>query len=146
MNLKILLMQGKTTVFDASLLQLSKIETEAGQITAVNNLIDIPFEIKRVYYLFDLPAGEARGGHAHKELHQIIIAGSGSFDILIDDHKLRRSIHLSQPNIGLYLPPGLWRELYNFSSGAICLVLASLEFNEMDYIRNYREFHTWKSF
>jgi hypothetical protein len=126
-----------TTVFDCSLLTLPKIQTPGGNITPVNNQIEVPFDIKRVYYLYDVPGGEGRGGHAHKALQQIIIAASGSFDIQVDDGKVKRTFTLSRPYVGLYLPPGLWRELDNFSSGAICLVLASEVYDVGDYIRDY---------
>ena len=102
------------------------------------------FSIKRVYYLYDVPGGEGRGGHAHKNLHQIVIAASGSFDVLIDDGKNKKVVNLNRPHIGLHIEPGLWRELLNFSSGAICLVLASELFDEKDYIRNYGDFLSWK--
>ena len=126
-----------TTVFNCSLLTLPKIQTPGGNITPVNNQIEVPFDIKRVYYLYDVPGGEGRGGHAHKALQQIIIAASGSFDIQVDDGKVKRTFTLSRPYVGLYLPPGLWRELDNFSSGAICLVLASEVYDVGDYIRDY---------
>jgi oxalate decarboxylase/phosphoglucose isomerase-like protein (cupin superfamily) len=134
----------QSTVYHSSLLTLPKIHTEAGNITAINNQIDIPFDIKRVYYLFDVPSGESRGGHAHKELHQLIVAASGSFDIIIDDGKIKRTFHMARPNLALYLPPGLWRELDNFSSGSICLVLASHIYDEADYLRDYTKFLSWK--
>jgi hypothetical protein len=128
------------TVFDCTLIQLEKNHRIAGNITAIENQKDIPFDIKRIYYLYDVPGGESRGGHAHKELQQLIIAASGSFDLIIDDGNVKRTFHLSRPNIGVYMPSGLWRELDNFSSGSICLVLASLEYSEDDYIRDYNEF------
>ena len=128
------------TVFDCSLLKLPKIYKPQGSITPINGNIDIPFEINRVYYLYDVPGGESRGGHAHKNLHQLIVAASGSFDLIIDDGNIKKTVHLSRPYMGLYMPPGLWRELENFSSGAICLVLASHTFDENDYIREYSEY------
>ena len=136
----------KTTVFDCTILQLPRIYNPAGSITAINNQQEIPFDIKRVYYLFDVPGGEARGGHAHRELQQLIVAASGSFDIIINDGNVKRSFHLSRPYIGLYMPAGLWRELDNFSSGSICLVLASTIYEEADYIRDYQTFKEWKSY
>ena len=120
--------------------ELPKINNRAGNITALNNLIDIPFVINRVYYLYDIPSGEVRGGHAHFELRQLLIAASGSFDVIIDDGKNNKKISLNRPNFGLLITPGIWRELVNFSSGAICLVLASHKYDEGDYIRNYDEF------
>lgn len=134
----------KTTIYDCSLLYLPKIENRAGNITPIENNLDIPFDIKRIYYLYDIPGGEARGGHAHKSLQQLIIAASGSFDVLLDDGKNKRLINLNRPFLGLYLVPGLWRELINFSSGAICLVLASRLYEEDDYIRKYHEFLKFK--
>jgi len=130
----------KTTVFDCTILQLPRIYNPAGNITAVNNGQEIPFDIKRIYYLFDVPGGEARGGHAHKELQQLIVAASGSFDIIINDGNVKRTFHLSRPYMGLYMPAGLWRELDNFSSGSICLVLASTIYEEADYIRDYNTY------
>jgi uncharacterized RmlC-like cupin family protein len=134
-----------SSVFDCNILHLPRIYNPAGSITAVNNNQEVPFSIKRVYYLFDIPGGEARGGHAHKNLEQLIVAVSGSFDIIIDDGHVKRTFHLSRPYAGLYMPAGLWRELDNFSSGSICLVLASTVYDETDYIRDYTEFKEWKS-
>jgi dTDP-4-dehydrorhamnose 3,5-epimerase-like enzyme len=125
-------------------MELPKIHRQSGNITSVNNNIEVPFETKRVYYLYDIPGGEGRGAHAHKELQQYIVAASGSFDIIVDDGRVKRTFHLSRPYLGLYIPPGLWRELNNFSSGSICLVLASREYDEKDYIRDYEEFLHFK--
>lgn len=133
-----------STVFDATLVQLPVISQEKGNITAINGEIEIPFDISRVYYLYDVPGGAARGGHAHIELQQLIVAASGSFDIILDDGNVKRTFSLNRPNIGLYMPSGLWRELDNFSSGAICLVLASHEYTENDYLRIYSDFKEWK--
>lgn len=130
----------KSTVFDCNIITLPKVHNPAGNITAVNNQNEIPFETKRVYYLYDIPGGESRGGHAHRELQQFIIAASGSFDIIIDDGNVKRTFHLSRPYFGLYMPSGLWREIDNFSSGSICLVLASHPYNEEDYIRDYETY------
>jgi WxcM-like, C-terminal len=134
-----------TTVFDCTILRLPRIYNPAGNITAINNEKEVPFNIERIYYLFDVPGGEGRGGHAHRELQQLIVAASGSFDIIIDDGNMKRTFHLSRPYTGLYMPAGLWRELDNFSSGSICLVLASTMYDETDYIRDYTEFKEWKS-
>lgn len=133
-----------TIIGDSRLLELPKIQTEAGSITSINNNIDIEFSINRSYYLYDVPGGSSRGGHAHKNLRQLIVAASGSFDIIINDGQQEKRIHLNQPYLGLYLPPGLWRELDNFSSGSICLVLASEEYSEDDYIRDYKDFVGYK--
>ena len=110
------------TVYDCSVIDVSKIHNEAGNITVVENGENIPFDVKRIYYLYDVPGGEARGGHAHYELEQFIIAASGSFDVILDDGKNRKRVTLNRPNIALYIVPGLWRELDNFSSGLICLL------------------------
>lgn len=134
----------KNTIYDCSVIELPKIQNRAGNITPIENNLNIPFAIKRVYYLYDIPGGEARGGHAHKELQQLIVAASGSFDVLLDDGINRRIIHLNRPYYGLLLVSGLWRELLNFSSGAICLVLASHIYDETDYIRDYEKFLTYK--
>ena len=134
----------KTSVLDANICYLSKNRFDRGSITSVNNDIEIPFQIKRVYYLYDVPCGVERGGHAHKKLHQFITALSGSFDLILDDGNMRRSINLNSPNVGVYIPPGLWRDLNNFSSGTIVVVLASDIYSEDDYIRMYEQFVTWK--
>ena len=126
------------------LIQLPKIINLEGNLTSVNNTIEIPFEIERIYYLFDVPSGESRGGHGHKNLEQIIIAVSGSFTVTIDDGKRKQSFLLNKPNIGLYMKPGIWRDLSDFSSGATCLVLASDPYDEADYIRDYKEFLNYK--
>jgi oxalate decarboxylase/phosphoglucose isomerase-like protein (cupin superfamily) len=133
-----------STVYDCTLLQLPKAHNDAGNITAINSAVEIPFQINRIYYLYDVPGGEARGGHAHKKLQQLIVAASGSFDIILDDSKIKRTIHLNRPDTGLLMPSGLWRELDNFSSGAICLVLASKVYDVDDYIRDYSFFKTYK--
>ena len=134
----------KSTVNDCTIVQLPQVHAEGGNITAINNLAEIPFETKRVYYLYDVPSGETRGGHGHNELQQLIVAASGSFDLIIDDGNIKRTFSLNRPNIGVYMPAGLWRELDNFSSGSICLVLASMEYSEEDYIREYDEFIRFK--
>ena len=134
-----------SSVFDSGILELPKVHNNAGNITAINNnKKNIPFEIKRVYYLYDVPGGESRGAHAHKNLQQLIIAASGSFDITLDDGTMKRTYQLSKPYYGLYMPSGLWRELNNFSSGAISLVLASGYYDASDYIRSYEEFLKFK--
>lgn len=135
----------QTTVFDCTLLELPVNHSEKGNITAVNNGIEVLFDIKRVYYLYDVPGGEARGGHAHRDLQQLIVAASGSFDLTVDDGKVKRTFQLNRPYQGVLMPAGLWRELNNFSSGSICLVLASIPFSESDYIRDYDNFLNYKS-
>ena len=130
----------KSTINNCSIIELPKVHNRAGNITSLENCISIPFDIKRVYYLYDIPGGEGRGGHAHKELEQFIIAASGAFDVLIDDGKNKKTIHIDRPYVGLHIVPGIWRELFNFSSGAVCLVLASQTYNEKDYFRDYKTF------
>lgn len=130
----------RSSIDDCKLIQLPRVGDRQGYITAINNNSEVPFEIKRVYYLYDIPGGESRAAHGHKQLQQLIIAASGSFDVTIDDGRNKRTINLLRPNVGLYMAPGIWRDLSNFSSGAICLVLASLVYDEADYIRNYDEF------
>lgn len=130
----------KASVHTCKVLDLPKIHNRAGNITPIQASIDVPFDIARVYYLYDVPGGETRGGHAHKNLHQLIIAASGSFDVILDDGKEQKTISLNRPNFGLYVTPYIWRELVNFSSGAVLLVLASIKYDEMDYIREYSEF------
>jgi hypothetical protein len=130
----------KTSIEECRIVDLGKIHNRAGNVTIVegNNLL--PFSVKRVYYLYDVPGGAERGGHAHKNLHQLIIAASGSFDVIIDDGFIRKTVNLNHPYKGLLVLSGIWRELVNFSSGAICLVLASEKFDEMDYIRIYSKY------
>ena len=132
------------TVFDCAIIDVAKIYNEAGSITVVENEKNIPFDVKRIYYLYDIPSGELRGGHAHYELEQFLISASGSFDVLLDDGKNRKNFSLNRPNLALHIVPGLWREIYNFSSGSICLVLASHKYNEKDYIRDYKNFLDYK--
>jgi hypothetical protein len=132
-------------VSDVILIELPKICSEKGNISVVENNKIIPFDVNRIYYLYDIPAGSDRGGHAHKELRQLIIAASGSFKIILDDGLNKREVTLNNPNKGLLLPPGLWRELIDFSSGSICLVLASHKYDENDYIRDYESFRKFKN-
>ncbi|WP_340153090.1 FdtA/QdtA family cupin domain-containing protein [uncultured Marivirga sp.] len=134
-----------STIKDCRVISLPKNHTKKGNITAINNSKEIPFGIKRIYYLYDVPGGEERGGHAHKELQQLIISASGSFELKIDDGEEIKSFHLNRPYEAVLMPPGLWRELINFSSGSVCLVLASHEYSETDYIRDYNEFVKYKS-
>lgn len=129
-----------TNVYDCSLVELPRISSPSGSLTPVYGSVTLPFEIRRVYYLYDIPGGEARGGHAHRGLHQLIVAASGSFDVLLDDGTNRRVVHLNRPYYGLYLTNMIWRELLNFSSGGICLVLASELYDESDYYRDYELF------
>jgi uncharacterized cupin superfamily protein len=134
-----------STVSDCKMIHFEKKHIVKGAITVAENDSTLPFATQRVYYLYDIPGGESRGGHAHKELQQLIVAASGSFDVLIDDGKKKEVISLNRPYYGLMIIPGIWRELINFSSGSICLVLANMNYNESDYIRNYSEFKKMKT-
>ena len=129
-----------STLNDCKVIALTKIEDERGNLTFIEENNHIGFGIKRVYYLYDVPGGAARGGHAHRGLHQLLVALAGSFDVIIDDGKERQTVHLNRPYTGLYLAPMIWREIDNFSSGSVCLVLASDLYNESDYIRDYESF------
>lgn len=122
------------------IIDLPKITDQRGNLSFVESNVHIPFEIKRVYYLYDVPGGESRGGHAHKNLQQLIIAMNGSFDVLLDDGRVKQNITLNRSYQGLYVSTMVWRELNNFSSGSVCVVLASELFSEEDYYRNYYEF------
>ncbi|WP_073416983.1 sugar 3,4-ketoisomerase [Flavobacterium defluvii] len=128
-----------TTIHDIELLKIPVVEDLSGNLAFIQNGV-LPFEFKRVYYLFDVPSSAFRGGHSHIEQHEVLIALSGSFEVTVNDGKDKKSFLLNKPNVGLHLPKGIWRELENFSSGAICLVLASDVFEETDYIRDYETF------
>lgn len=134
-----------SSIYDCHILQLNKIHNPAGNITIVEGDMNVPFHISRIYYLYDIPGGESRGGHAHKDLSQLIVAASGSFEVLLDDGVNKKIVRLNRPNYGLLIVPGIWRELFEFSSGAICLVLASHKFEENDYIRDYESFFKFKN-
>lgn len=122
------------------IIELPKITDPRGNLTFIEGQNHVPFAIRRVYYLYDVPGGAERGGHAHKDLSQLIIAMSGSFDVLLDDGKNKKRVHLSRSYNGLYVCPMIWRELDNFSSGSVCMVLASNKYDESDYYRDYSEF------
>jgi hypothetical protein len=128
------------SVYDCSVIELPKINNRAGNITPVTGSENVPFNIKRVFYLYDIPGGEDRGAHAHKECHQFLVAASGSFEIELDDGINKRTVVLNRSYYGLHIPPGIWAAEKGFSSGAICLVLASHKYEESDYIRDYNEF------
>jgi len=128
------------SINNCSVINLRKIENAKGNLTPVENAVDIPFSVERVYYLYDVPGGETRGGHAHKILEQFIVAVAGSFDVILDDGINRKTIKLNRSSYGLYVPKMIWREIVNFSTGAICLVLASEKYDEKEYIRNFDEF------
>ena len=134
----------KKTVFDCSIIELPRIQNRSGNITAIENNIEIPFNTKRIFYLYDIPGGESRGAHAHKECHQFLVAASGSFEVQLDDGKVKKTVMLNQPYRGLHIPPGIWASEVNFSSGAICLVIASHTYDEADYVRDYNEFLNYK--
>ena len=134
----------KSTVHNIKLVEIPKIKDVRGNLSVVEKDI-IPYEIKRVYYLYDVPSDAYRGGHAHKEQLELLIALSGSFEVTLDDGKSKRSIILNKPNKGLLIPKGIWRELQDFSSGSVCLVLASDVFDEEDYIRDYNDFLSFKN-
>ena len=135
----------ESKVYDCTVIELDKHHSDRkGNITVVENKEDIPFEVRRTYYLYDVPGGESRGGHAHRELSQLIIAASGSFTVTLDDGKVKRTFVLNRPYQGLYIVPGIWRKLDDFSTGAVCLVLASHGYDEADYIRDYDEFIKYK--
>jgi hypothetical protein len=132
----------KPSVFDCSLITLPRIKNRAGNITPVHNSAEVPFDVKRVFYLYDIPGGESRGAHAHKECHQLVIAASGSFEVLLDDGRTQRIVQLNRPYIALHIPSLIWASEINFSSGSIGLVLASHLYNESDYIREYAIFQS----
>jgi|SRR6185437_4396433 len=137
-------MDPKNRVYDCNIIYFPRIQSRSGNITSVQNQIEIPFDIKRVYYLYDIPGGEDRGAHAHRQLEQVIIAASGSFDVMIDDGESKKTVLLNRPYFGLHVKPGIWRDIFGFSSGAICLVLASELYNESDYLRDYNLFKSSK--
>ena len=134
------------TVYDCTIIELDKHHSDRkGNLSVVQNGSTVPFDVKRVYYLYDVPGGESRGSHAHKELNQLIIAASGSFRVTLDDGNVKRSFTLNRPYQGLYVKPGIWRDLDDFSSGAVCLVLASELYDKEDYIRDYQEFLEYRN-
>ncbi len=134
-----------SSIYDCIVLPLSKVHNRAGNITIVERENHVPFDVKRVYYLYDIPGGENRGGHAHRKLRQLIVAASGSFSVQLNDGKNKKVVTLNRPDYGLIIEPGVWRELFEFSSGAICLVLASDFFDPSDYIRSFDQFLNTKN-
>ena len=134
-----------STIHECRIIDLRKISDPRGNLTPIEGGMDIPFNIKRIYYLYDVPSGESRGAHAHKELRQLIIAANGSFSITLDDGQNKKSVTLNRPYQGLYIVPGIWRDLDDFSSGAVLLCLASEHYDEHDYIRDYDEFINFKN-
>jgi dTDP-4-dehydrorhamnose 3,5-epimerase-like enzyme len=138
-------METRSSIFDCFIVEFKQIHNRSGNITSIENGISIPFDIRRIYYLYDVPGGAQRGGHAHKELQQLIVAAGGCFDVVLDDGKNKKVVELNRPYYGLLVVPGIWRELINFSSGATCLVLASHKYDENDYLRNYDQFINYKN-
>lgn len=128
------------SIENCKVINLPKISDPRGNLSFIEGGIHIPFSIERVYYLYDVPGGADRGSHAHKNLHQFIVAMSGSFDVLLNDGKESKRFHLNRSHYGLYVCPMMWRDLDNFSSGSVCMVLASAHYDEADYIRNYDQF------
>lgn len=135
---------GLPTVADARLLDLNKIHYSEGNLTVIQGGKDLPYDLRRVFYLYDVPGGESRGAHAHRQCHQFLVAAGGAFEVLLDDGINRRTIQLNRPFYGLHIPPGLWASEQSFSSGSTCLVLASHPYDEADYINSYDEFLTWR--
>ncbi|HJB73094.1 MAG TPA: FdtA/QdtA family cupin domain-containing protein [Candidatus Barnesiella merdigallinarum] len=133
-------MSKRVSVDDCRIIQLPKHMQESGSITVVENNRELPFAVKRVYYLYDVPGGEERGGHSHKRLYEFLVAAGGSFDVLLDDGEHTRTVTLNRPYYGLLIVPGIWRVLNNFSSGSVCLVLTSDYYDESDYVREYNDF------
>lgn len=129
---------------DCSIINLNKIGDRRGNLSIIEEFKQIPFDIKRVYYIYDVPGGEQRGGHAYKENEEFIVALSGSFDVRLDDGHEIRTFSLNRSYYGLYVPAGLWREMDNFSTNSLALILSSTEFNERDYIMDYDEFKKWR--
>ena len=135
----------QTTIHDCKLIDLRKIQDVRGNLTPIEGGVDVPFDIKRVYYLYDVPGGESRGAHAHKELYQLIVAANGSFSVTLDDGKEKMLFNLNRSYYGLLVVPGIWRDLDDFSSGAVLLCLASEHYDAADYIRDYKEFVKYKN-
>lgn len=128
------------SIDECQILEFPRIHDPRGTLTPIENNRQVPFEIKRVYYLYDVPGGASRAGHSHKQLQQVLVAISGSFDVHVDDGHGRRVIHLNRPHQGLYVPRMIWREIDNFSSNAVCVALASMLYDEADYYRDYHDF------
>ena len=132
------------TVYDCSFIELPKVSFPSGNLTYIYNGIHLPFAVKRAFYTYDIPGGASRGAHAHKRLHEFLVAASGAFEVLLDDGRNKRTVLLNRPFYGLHVPPGIWASEQGFSSGSICLVLASDVYEKEDYIRDYEEYLKWK--
>lgn len=128
------------TIANCTTIELPRIQDPRGNLTYIQRGDQVPFDIRRVYYLYDVPGGSERGGHAHKKMQQIIIAMSGSFDVLLDDGREKKTVHLNRSYKALYIAPMIWREINNFSSGAVCMAVSSTEYSEDDYFREYADF------
>jgi hypothetical protein len=139
-------MHSRNSIYDCAVIQLPKIEDNRGNITVVEGLKNLPFDVKRVFYLYDIPAGESRGAHAHKECHQLLIAATGSFEVMLDDGINKKIVSLNRPFYGVHIPPGIWAHELNFSAGSICLVLTSHKYTADDYIREYKEYLIFRKF
>lgn len=135
----------RTTIEDCRIIELGKIHNQAGNITVIENVDKVPFKTKRIFYIYDIPGGEDRGAHAHKECHQFLIAASGSFSVHLDDGIKNKTVNLNRPYFGLHIPPGIWANEFDFSSGSICLVLTSHKYDELEYIRDYNDYMTFKN-
>ncbi len=135
-----MLVENCGTLKNCKIINFPKVTDSRGNLSFIEESKQIPFQMKRVYYLYDVPSGATRGGHAHRELHQVVIALSGSFDVILDDGYQRRSFFLNRPHYGLYIPPKIWRELENFSSNSVALSLVSEVYDEADYVRDYSDF------
>ena len=135
----------KSKIFDCSVFELDRHHSDRrGNLTVIENGLTLPFDVRRVFYLYDVPGGESRGGHAHRMQSQFIVAASGSFTVTLDDGHVKRTFLLNHPYQGLYITPGIWDSLDDFSSGAVCMVFSSGPFDEKDYIRDYKEFLEFK--
>ncbi|MHA8076059.1 sugar 3,4-ketoisomerase [Aquirufa sp. TARAVU-A1A] len=134
-----------SSLVDCRIIDVEKVLNRSGNISFLNNDGHLPFQIQRVFYLYDIPGGESRGAHAHKNCHQFLVAASGSFDVLVNDGVEQKVFQLNRSNVGLYIPPGIWASEINFSSGSVCLVLASDLYDASDYIRDYNELLNYKN-
>ena len=130
----------RARINDCRIIELPKVHFKAGNMSIADGIKEVPFKVERVFWIYDIPAGEARGAHSHRECHQFIIAASGSFEVEVDDGDEKKLIYLNRPFHGLHIPPGIWAHELNFSAGAICLVLTSMPFDDNEYIKDYEEF------